>query len=206
MAHEDEAEFDYVIDKDTTKIIRFMPEFLRDGPNLNDLTDSVAKEIEIALNFLAKAKSQIQISSSTNASLDDLGQMLLLTRAPGEDDDAFRARILSHVNLTTSSGTHDDIKHTIANFTSLTIEEITIVDVAPGVIEVSLSVGPDLSLSNEVVDIINRTKAAGIFAFTDITGGLPIEPIVITDSVSIVLTPAGRLYGIYQYGGPLSTY
>jgi hypothetical protein len=201
------GDLDYITeDPDTTKIIRFMPEFLRDGPNLKDLTLSVAQEIEIVLNFNDKAKSQIQVSTATGSCLDDIALTLKLKREPSESDEVFRARIVSHVNATTSSGTEGDLKKAIANYAGIGEDGITITYIAPGVIEVSAYIGEDIELANTVTNVIEDAKSAGVYAFTDINTDLPIDNINIDDTVAELDTPAGRFYGVFTYGGPLSSY
>lgn len=194
-----------IINENTKKIIRHMPKFLQDGSNLIDLTNSVAQELEFSLKYLDDTKTQIQLSTATGIQLDSLAQLLNLTRITSEIDEDFRARILSHFNLSTSSGTVVEIKNVISALTGVSEEDITITEVKPGIIFIETFVGSNIGLVDTIFDSVDKTKAAGIYVFIDVSTGLG-DTISFTDVLIVGEIADARFYGLFVYGEELSKY
>lgn len=187
------------------KIIRHLPEFLQEGQNLTDLTGAVAEELNIALSFLDGTKKEIQISTATGVYLDDIASLFNLTRNAEESDVVFRARILSFISQSVSSGTAEDIQNVVSNFTGLDPEEVLVEDIGPAKIKVTASVGSTFELANSIFDIISKTKAAGVYAFLDIEASTT-DLIELVDTVDISVILSGRFYGLFVYGNQDSVY
>lgn len=182
-----------------------MPEFLREGYNAESINAAIAEELEISINFLDSTKDQIQISTATGNFLNDIASLFNLTRNMGESDDAFRARILSFISQSASSGSNFDIRNVISNFTGLPIDEIEVSDAGAGKILVETSVGNNFELANSIYDIVAKAKAAGIYAFLDIAATTN-DDLTLVDSITISVLLEGRIYGLFVYGETTSKY
>ena len=193
------------IDENTRKIIRHMPNFLQDGQNLFDLTNSVAQELELSIEYLDTTKEQIQLSTSTGTRLDALGQLLNVARNTDELDDDYRARIQSKFNLSISSGTILEIKNALISLTGISAKDITIEDIKPGIIKISAFIGSNFGLVDTFFDTITSTKAAGVYVVTDISSSLD-DSLTISDTVLPEEIVDIRIYGLFVYGEELSKY
>lgn len=187
------------------KILRHTPEYIQEGENLVDFDRAVAEELDISLNFLDGTKAQIQISTATGSNLDDIGNLFNLNRIANESDSTYRARILSYISQASSSGTEDDIKNVITNFTGIPTSEIIVEDIGPAKIRVTTTVGTNFELANTIFDIIANSKAAGVYAFLDISASAS-DSLDLVDSITINVLMGTRIYGLFLYGAEDSKY
>jgi hypothetical protein len=190
---------------DNPLITRHLPEFIREGYNVSTINGAIAEELKLAINFLDGTKTNIQISTASGEYLDDIGSLFNLTRIISESDNAFRARILSYISQSASSGTSDDIRNVISNFTGLPIEVISVTDIGAGKILIETSVGTEFELADTIYDIVNKSKAAGIYAFLDVSADIQ-DLLSLVDTIQISVIVGGRYYGIFKYGADDSKY
>ena len=147
-----------------TKILRSIPEYLRDGTNINIFVDAINREIELLEVAALDVKSKIQIETATGDYLNDIGKLFGLSRQANETDDLFRSRISSHLNSLNSSGAASDIELALSSGLGIPIDDVAVTDGTLLKMVITIQVDDDsiLEIFNNVCNIVTSSKAAGV--------------------------------------------
>jgi hypothetical protein len=184
--------------KDTIlTLLENIPAFYNQDSDSNNykILNSFAIELDSFITQKQKMQIAIFIDTAYGDDLDTLGRLFQLARLSNETDTAFRARIKSFWQTRVGAGTLDAIKTAVASLTTtLTPDDITIVETADKpIINVNIPLNSEtLTITQQIIDIVNDTKAAGVYvgvSFT-LTEGID-EEINIEDEVST---------SVYEYG------
>lgn len=153
------------------KIIRSLPEFLREGKNLNDIVDVLEIEFNNVGQAIATLKEEIQINTSTDGYLEDIAKIFNLSRKVNESDSQFKARIKAFWPGFSGSGTINDLKNVINRITGISVDNITITEIPDMKFLIDFNIGANFDLVQTVKDLVFQNKAAGTYPFFSISSG-----------------------------------
>ena len=146
----------------TSKNYKFITSF---DDNFQDVSDQTAN-----------LKLTIQLNTSTGQALTDLGAIFALNRNADESDNDYRARIKAYWPGFSGGGTIVSIKQTVNRMTGIPEDDVNVIEFHSGtyiqplkvVVEATV---PSLGTSvNVVSEVLQSTKAAGVYIIADISG------------------------------------
>jgi hypothetical protein len=181
------------------KILRGMPEYLREGKNITDFSKALTTELEIIETKIVELKSDIQLATTNSVWLEDLAKIFKIGRNVGESDNSLRSRILAFWPGYSGSGTNGDIKNVINRITGIPITEISITEFPAMKFLIEFNIGPNFELIDLVKELVGANKAAGTYPFFQINTGFTDE-VTLTDNV-VITEYDDRLYGQFYYNG-----
>jgi hypothetical protein len=138
-----------------------------EGSNLHGVEKAIIDEYDVADQQNENLVGEIQIETATGQYLDQIGAIFKIARGVGETDDALRARIKAYFQTYSNTATEDAIKNAVFLSTGIPLTGITVTQVYPGLIKITLT-DP---VPGEVLGVVKAatmgTKAAGIVLTTD---------------------------------------
>lgn len=154
----------------TTKLLGHIPAFYDKDTNSNNYKFfvSFASEIEDLNSSIEDLKVAIQVTTATGQYLDDIGELFLLRRNGNESDRTYRTRILTYWKGFTGGGTFESIRQSILNTGLVDENSFSITEIRPLVFQINIGITEELDpdLINQILQIINNIKAAGMYVTT----------------------------------------
>ena len=151
----------------TDKILGYLPQhWVKDsGSNNYKFILSISTESDdIDVNIVG-LETSIQLNTATGSYLDDIGLIFKLYRNDGESDDSFRSRIKAFFQANLGGGCEPNMVTALAGSLGLLETQVDVITDEANVftIEITIDVTFDLSLLNNVSEIVERSKAAGMY-------------------------------------------
>ena len=164
-----------MVEKDkTTKVLNNLPHWLNkesDSNNYKFIT-SFDTELQDVDDEIIQLKQSIQISTAGGEDLDDIGNLFKLIRDSGESDTNFRTRIKAFWEGAVRGGIKEAITDVFESTTGLTSNDYTYNENADMTVTIDATI-PSFSVSlPTVIDVLNDTKAAGVYLFLNLTSKL----------------------------------
>ena len=153
----------------TDKLLDNLPQHMtkdEDSNNYNFFKSLKSSLDNITININGTENS-IQLNTATGAYLDAIGKLFSLNRTTNESDTNFRARIKAYFQANIGGGSKPNMKDALANSFGVPEENITVVisTVSSSIfhLEVLVTDTVPLEIFNNVLQIVDKTKAAGVY-------------------------------------------
>lgn len=154
-----------MVENKTDKVLGNLPKYMKRETTSNNynFVKSYSDELDVFDINSTELKSNIQISTSTGTSLDDIGELFGITRVLVETDGTYRSRILAYWGSLLGGGTYASIKQSISSALSISTTDITITDISVALFEIDIPINDEttLELMNTLSSIVEDIKAAG---------------------------------------------
>jgi len=163
-------------DTKTYKVLNNLPQFFKKEENTTNykFISSFEEDLEFAQDQINNLKRACQVRTAEGQELDDIGEIFVLPRNPGEVDSAYRDRIIGFWPGYAGGGTVWSIQQKVERTTGLTPDKIQITQFEDGTVSaplkfrVNADVGFDADLGT-LQDVLNFSKAAGTYMVFDLT-------------------------------------
>lgn len=110
----------------TNNILKYLPDFLDRRSNNRDFITSFDEDYQLAEDNIIILKTDIQLSTASGSSLDNIGLLFDLRRLDGESDFLYRGRIKSFWNANKGGGTEKNLIDAISPILNIDSDKIKI--------------------------------------------------------------------------------
>jgi hypothetical protein len=178
----------------TDKLLDNLPQHMSKDEDSNNYKflksfDPSLMDVDTNINGL---KNSVQLNTTRGSYLDDIGRLFGINRATGESNINYRSRIKAFFQANLGGGSKPNMKDALANSFGVDEEDITIIlnteDSAIFHLEVLINQDVPLSVFDNALRIVDKTKAAG--TFFDTRQGL--GGVVVAGQQEIFLTQVGQ--------------
>lgn len=160
----------------TYKVLRKLPEFFAKEEDTNNykFINSFDEDLEFMQEQILNMKKACQVETAVGKELDDIGEIFVLSRNPGESDNAYRSRIIGFWPGYAGGGTVWSIRQKVERITGISPDKIQITDFSDGLVSaplkfrVNADVGFDADLGT-LQSVLEFAKAAGTYMLFDLT-------------------------------------